>query len=340
MGFRHLWGTAKRQDLTSSAECEPADVYKPVDPPLELGLPFIAAAVVEGYFNWPKLPDLLPVSFPGVKTSRDDFLVGIDREGLEQRLNDYFNRKVSDDAIRARYPAVMNPSGRFDPIETRQTLVRRGKISGHVVRYAYRPFDVRWVYWEPETKLLDKKRSEYWPHVAPTNVFLSAGERNRKEVFYQPQIVRTLADHHLVESNVALLPLELNGGDGAWRPNLPQPLLDYLAANKLRPSDVFNHIVAVLHAPAYHRENAGALRMDWPRVPLPNDPTILLSSSHLGAMLTALLDSETPASGVSRIRFARASWSWGSRRSAAASIWTLKTLPSRNAGCHPECRWR
>ena len=70
VGFRHLWGTAKRQDLTSSAECEPADMYKPVDPPLELGLPFIAAAVVEGYFNWPKLPDLLPVSFRRQNESR------------------------------------------------------------------------------------------------------------------------------------------------------------------------------------------------------------------------------------------------------------------------------
>jgi predicted helicase len=225
----------------------------------------------------------------------------------------------------------MNPSGRFDPIKARQTLVKRGNIAGHVVRYAYRPFDVRWVYWEPETKLLDEKRSEYWPHVAPTNVFLSAGERNRKEVFYQPQIVRALADHHLVESNVALLPLELNGGNGAWRPNLPQPLLDYLAANKLRPSDVFNHIVAVLHAPAYHRENAGALRMDWPRVPLPIDPTLLASSSELGVMLTALLDSDTPASGVS-VALRPGLSSWVFLRSAAASPWPLTTSPSQCAG--------
>lgn len=36
------------------------------------------------------------------------------------------------------------------------------------------------VYWEPETKLLHRNRDEYWPHVASTNVFLSAGERNRK----------------------------------------------------------------------------------------------------------------------------------------------------------------
>jgi hypothetical protein len=299
VGFRHLWGTAKQQDLLSSAETVPADLYKPVPPPLELGLPFIAAGVVKGYFEWPKLPELLSSSFPGVKTSRDDFLIAIDREELDQRLDEYFDPKISDDAIRARYPAVMNPSGRFDPAKTRQTLLKRGKIPSHIVRYAYRPFDVRWVYWEPETKLLDEKRSEYWPHVAPTNVFLSAGERNRKEVFYQPQIVRALADHHLVESNVALLPLEVNGGNGAWRPNLPQPLLDHIAVNKLRPSDVFNHIVAILHAPTYHRENAGALRMDWPRVPLPNNPARLASSSKLGALVTALLDSETPASGVS-----------------------------------------
>ncbi len=31
------------------------------------------------------------------------------------------------------------------------------------------------------------------------------------------------------------------------------------------PADLFFHALAILHAPAYREENAGALRMDWPR---------------------------------------------------------------------------
>jgi Type ISP C-terminal specificity domain len=60
------------------------------------------------------------------------------------------------------------------------------------VRYTYRPFDVRWLYWEPETKLLDEKRSEYWPHVIEGNIFVEARERQPKEDFNRGTIVRGL----------------------------------------------------------------------------------------------------------------------------------------------------
>src|SRR5690606_38229255 len=126
-----------------------------LQPALELGLPLMETAVEVSYFSWPKLPELLPVSFPGVKTSRDDFLVNIDREALERRLREYFDLKVTHEDIRERYPSVMTTAAQFDPIGTRETLRKRGLMLGNIVRYAYRPFDVRWLYCDAETRLLD-----------------------------------------------------------------------------------------------------------------------------------------------------------------------------------------
>ena len=74
VGFRHLWGQAKGADLTAMAEDEPGALYEEIAPILPLGLPFVRTAVSEDWFVWPALPDLFPVSFPGVKTSRDGFL--------------------------------------------------------------------------------------------------------------------------------------------------------------------------------------------------------------------------------------------------------------------------
>ena len=34
---------------------------------------------------------------------------------------------------------------------------RRGPDEGGFIRYAYRPFDNRWLYWEADTKLLDEE---------------------------------------------------------------------------------------------------------------------------------------------------------------------------------------
>jgi len=89
------------------------------------------------------------------------------------------------------------------------------------------------------------------------------------------------------------------GTSEEWVPNLSQSVESFLTAHALLPETVFRHIVATLHAPSYRAENAGALRMDWPRVPLPADADTLRDSADLGATLAMLLDPETPAPGVS-----------------------------------------
>ena len=73
----------------------------------------------------------------------------------------------------------------------------------------------------------------------------------------------------------------------------------FLNERGLPSETALHHIVATLHALAYREGNAGALRMDWPRAPLPGDAKILRASAALGATLATLLDPETPAPGIS-----------------------------------------
>ena len=152
VGFRHLWGRAKRADLTATAEDEPGALYEEIAPILPLGLPFVRTAVSEDWFDWPALPDLFPVSFPGVKTSRDGFLVDVDLARLRARVADYFDARVSHEEIARRYPGAMKTTARFDARAVRDALLARGGPGrGGFVRFAYRPFDTRWLYWEADT---------------------------------------------------------------------------------------------------------------------------------------------------------------------------------------------
>ena len=91
VGFRHLWGQAKRAELVATSETKPDLLYGNIAPVLPLGLPFVQTAVSENWFDWPTLPDLFPVSFPGVTTNRDSFLVAIDLDRLKARVADYFD---------------------------------------------------------------------------------------------------------------------------------------------------------------------------------------------------------------------------------------------------------
>ena len=196
IGFRHLWGQTKREELLETAEAEPATLYDAIEPVLPLGLPLVRTAVSKDYFDWPALPELFPASFPGVQTGRDTFLVDIDLDRLKERVNDYFNTSLWHEEIARRYPRVMTDTARFDARRVRDTLLTRGgPDEAGFVRYAYRPFDNRWLYWEAETKLLREKSPRYPRQVFEGNKFIEARERETKEDFSRGTLVRGLADN-------------------------------------------------------------------------------------------------------------------------------------------------
>jgi hypothetical protein len=207
VGFRKLWGRTKRAQLQETAEQNGESLYQQVRPSLDLGLPFKPGVMEGAYLSWPLLPQLFPVSFPGVKTSRDDVVVDIDRERLVRRMQQYFDPGISHTLMRRVAPGAMTSTTRFNAEATRTYLLTRGFLSQNIVRYCYRPFDVRWLYWEPRTKLLDEKRADYFAQVFDANVWLASTTRIRNGVFYQPQVTAVLADLNVIEANVQMFPL-------------------------------------------------------------------------------------------------------------------------------------
>ena len=312
IGFRHLWGQAKPAELMATAEAEPGVLYEAIEPVMPLGLPFMRTAVSDGWFDNPALPDLFPVSFPGVKTSRDRFLVDTDIDRLRARVADYFNAALSHEEIARRYPGVMKTTARFDARKVRNALLARGGPNeASFVRYAYRPFDNRWLYWEADSGLLDRPRPDYKPHVFEGNVSLVAQQKPRRE-WSPPQVISHIGCLDLLDRGATCIPMWLRyEGLGSEleesrRTNLSviaQRYLDHRGANT---EDLFHHVIATLYDPAYRETNAGALRMEWPRIPLPGWPDgeadgaaeALAKSAARGRQLVRLLDADAPIPGV------------------------------------------
>ena len=314
IGFRHLWGQAKREDLLETAETDPDDLYDAIEPVLPLGLPLVRTTVSAEYFDWPALPELLSVSFPGVTTSRDSFLIDIDLDQLKERVTEYFNVDLSHEEIRRRYPSVTEATRRFNARSVREVLLARGgPIEAGFIRHAYRPFDDRWLYWEADTKLLDEKRANYKPHVFEGNVWLEARQREAREAFSRGTLVRHLASD-FGNGRSHFFPMWLRNDDGLEtggnskkrRPNLSSAAQRYLERLGTSVEDLFHYTLAILHDPAYRETNAGALRMDWPHIPLPGWPDgdaseaaeAFSHSAARGRELAALLDPDTPVPGV------------------------------------------
>ncbi len=296
LNVRDLWGAGKRAQLESESRREIEPVYAPLQPAPALGLPFAHRVHSSIYTTWPRLPELFPVSFPGIKTSRDSLLVDIDRGRLEARMRQYLDRTVSDAEIAALVPGAMETGARFNPQTTRKSLQERGMRPWQVLRYAYRPFDLRWLYWEPETKLLDEKRETYVASVVTTTPAIISSQANRRS-YDAPYLTRQLASLHVNERGCNAFPAHFLyaslPGEVVLAPNLSNNASTALSSTQHGTDDLFFHALAIMHTPAYRTENAGALLGDWPRIPLPASAPLLAHSASLGRRLAGLLDPES-----------------------------------------------
>ena len=313
VGFRNLWGQAKHEELTSTAEAEPGALYDSFKPNLSLGLPFARMAVGDGWQDWPTLTDLFPTSFPGVKSGRDPFVVDVDLNRLKARITDYFNPNLSHEEIERRFPTAMRNPREYDARAVRGALLRRGgPTDSGFVRYAYRPFDNRWIYWEPREKLVDRPRTEYKPHVFEGNLWLVLQNKARPDLS-PPLAISDMGDLNQMNSGVYCVPvclrssgLGLDSNGSQYSSNLSLAAQRYLERLGMGVEDLFHHVLAVLHNPAYQKANADALRAEGPRIPLPGWPggeaagagDELAGSAARGRALAALLDSDTPVPGV------------------------------------------
>ena len=135
-----MWGQTKLSDLTATAEAKPDALYHSVEPNLPLGLPFAPVTVSVRWADWPALPDLFPISFPGVQSKRDAFLIDIDLNKLDSRVGEYFNASASNNEVATRYPSAMKSSSGFvvsDAQKVRNSLLARGGPSeDNFVRHA------------------------------------------------------------------------------------------------------------------------------------------------------------------------------------------------------------
>ena len=164
----------------------------------------------------------------------------MDKEVLFGRLGKYFDPKVASEEMRGISPRVMKDVNPVCSNSDPRLSVRRerGMLAQNFVRYYYRPFDMRWLYWEPETELLDEKRAEYFLQIRQQNVWLAAVQQNRKD-FDPPIFTKHLCSLHVIERGANFFPfwLEPNsdpaslfhaGADAKPKPNLTDAALSFL----------------------------------------------------------------------------------------------------------------
>jgi len=311
--YRDIWGVTKWQQLVESQDQDGNSLYEVVKPAIAIGLPLKPRIFNDDYPHYPLVPELFPTFFPGIKTSRDDLVIDIDKQELVDRIEQYFDFSVSHEQMSHIALSSMMIETRIKAEAIRDQLRKRGFLQENIVKHSYRPFDTRWLYWELETKLLDRSRPEYFPHVFDGNFWIVSQQKPRRD-WSKPQLVRWSGCLDLMDRGASCIPLYLKPDtekldlfadndrrlENGLELNLSDKAVEYLKAigTIADAEHLFYHVLAILHSPNYAIENDGALRQDWARIPLPDRRETLIASANLGRQIAALLDPETPVHGV------------------------------------------
>ena len=269
-------------------------------PPFYLFEPFENSGA-DGYSEWSRTNEIMPVNVTGVVTARDKFVIDLEPSDLIRRIRTFVDMELGDADVKERLGLRENYAWRVATARQDLAAATRGKDLGEfVAKILYRPFDHRFIFWDPS--VVWRPRLNVMAHMLGENVGISTTRTVEIGTgFSHVFATRAMTQHHTVSLKEVnyLFPLYLHPGVGKsgvlplapWpkgrhgrRPNLDPGFVDRLAeAAVLRfvpdgtgdlrdtfgPEDVLAYIYAVFHSPGYRKRYEAHLRLDFPRVPLP-----------------------------------------------------------------------
>jgi hypothetical protein len=245
----------------------------------------------------------LPFNGAALATRHDEFAIAFSRQELAAHLQLFFSSRRSDRELREHFRFCT--SAHFDMPRARRDVTYDEALKS-VRRILYRPFDWRWVVYHP--LLIGEPRPDVMRHLLRENLALLSTRRVTgrpyDNVFVTNGLVEYKAATH--DRNTQVFPLFLyDESDGeeqlalvsarGRRPNLSEDAMQwYRATSGERGSaaelatGVFYYLYALLHSPIYRRRYATELSIDYARMLMTSDRTLLKTLREIGSLLTRL----------------------------------------------------
>jgi hypothetical protein len=314
---KYKWLDAHTIDDTRWTKLEP-------ESPNYLFIPQNKTLRAEYQGNW-KITDAMPLNGWGIKTRKDYLLVDFDRDALVSR----FEKIRQLDAAEAARKFGIKESPHWDFAKAKKKLSDRP--TQHVHSILFRPFDIRYIYYEKCMIERGDDRLSLMRHMLQDNLSLITVRRSE---------VATLVNHFFCTTELSVLhslsakesnfvfPLYLypNGKipdddlfvreepeEEKRRPNFSAEFIKDLSERlkvkfvsdglgkpskrEIGPESVFNYVYAVFHSPDYCARYAEFLRADFPRVPLTSDYRLFQELAAFGGQLVDLHARENGSGG-------------------------------------------
>jgi type I restriction-modification system DNA methylase subunit len=271
------------------------------------------------YEQYIKVTDVFPVNSVGIVTSRDKFVIDMDKQSLKRRIRQFCDNKMPDDLVAQTYG--LNDKSNWKIKIARKAVSEDANRDKEYAEILYRPFDTQWIFYHDA--LIERSRKDVMRHMMQDNLGLITSRMTKGETFKHAQVTQNIVEvicmSPRTSNNGFLFPLYLytpgreeggqkekgprftfgspmtlfeeQAGYEAKRPNISPKVFDALKAaygKKPTPEDIFFYIYAVLYAPTYREKYAEFLRIDFPRIPFTKDKNLFKELGKLGKELVDL----------------------------------------------------
>ncbi|WP_339917980.1 type ISP restriction/modification enzyme [Yeosuana marina] len=262
----------------------------------------------EVYLSFIKIDNLFVENVTGFQTHRDDFATALSKKELLNRLNDFANLELDSEVILRKYNLRQTKEWIID-LKRKQLDILNLEVN--ILKCSYRPFEERYV--TIDKAINDRPRTEIIKnYVNGKNISLLMSKQQSLLGFRHVLVSSYIASDCTISSKSRegnqIFPLyiypEINRQQTIEEsieriPNLNIEIVNQIAEklvltfsnekqdneNTFAPIDILDYIYAVLHSPTYRETYKEFLKIDFPRVPVPQDHVVFWKLVKLGGEL-------------------------------------------------------
>ena len=245
------------------------------------------------YKNMFSVNEIFSAKVSGIVTARDHFAIDTDKDALLQRIRQFINTDKNDSEIATKLHLKETRGWKIH--QARKELAKIKNLSAFAQKIAYRPFDVRWVFYHDSA--IDWGRERFMRHMlADKNLGLvtvrqvKAGKTWQHCFISQNIMESTLASNKTGEI-AYLFPLYRYDEDVGkivcnenLTPQFRQRINNHYGTVHT-PEDIFGYIYAILHSPDYRQRYVDFLRTEYPRIPFPKENGEFKRLANIGNQL-------------------------------------------------------
>jgi len=261
---------------------------------------------IDVYNSYFPITEIFQTYSIGVQTSRDSLAVAIQRGELEQRIKEFIDQSKSTEEIIKKFK-LKNTRG-WTPQYSRDIISKIDNWKSFITPYEYRPFDCRYVYYHPQ--MVDWPRFAIMNNFIKDNIALLAPRQLATDYYRHAFVSDKICDMCLISTLTKeqnrVFPLyqynlyddkkhktrqfeETDPFSGKERIENFTPEFRRRIDNKYDhcygSEEIFGYIYAILNNITYRRKYIEFLKIDFPKIPLVDNPETFERLSALGWQL-------------------------------------------------------